>query len=67
MTYVNLSLLGASAIVYNQDTLLLDVYDSYITPALVYNNNLTEKLVEKGVLKRKDDNKKPEGELANEQ
>ncbi len=67
MTYVNLSLLGASAIVYNQDTLLLDVYDSYITPALVYNNNLTEKLVEKGVLKRKDDNKKLEGELANEQ
>jgi len=67
MTYVNLSLLGASAIVYNQDTLLLKVYDSYITPALVYNKDLAEKLVEQGVLKRKDDYKNNQGELVNEQ
>lgn len=67
MTYVNLSLLGASAIVYNQDTLLLEVYDSYITPALVYNKDLAEKLVEEGVLKRRDDYKDNQGELVNEQ
>lgn len=67
MTYVNLSLLGASAIVYNQDTLQMKVYDSYITPALVYNKDLAEKLVEKGVLKRKDDYKDNQGELVNEQ
>ena len=66
MTFVNLSLLGASAIVYNQDTLLLDVYDSFITPGLVFNNELTSKLLEKGVLKRKDDTKNIGGELANE-
>ena len=65
MTYVNLSLLGASAIVYNQDTLLLKVYDSYITPALVYNKELAEKLVEKGVLKRKNDELNNAVELTN--
>ena len=67
MTYVNLSLLGANAIIYNQDTLLLEVYDSFITPALVFNNELTNKLLEKGVLKRKGDTKNIGGELANEQ
>ena len=67
MTYVNLSLLGASAIVYNQDTLLLEVYDSYITPALVYNKDLAEKLLEKGILKRKADYKSNQEELVNEQ
>lgn len=66
MTYVNLSLLGASAIVYNQDTLQMKVYDSYITPALVYNKDLAEKLVEQGVLKRKNDYKDNQGELVNE-
>lgn len=55
MTYVNLSLLGASAIIYNQDSLQMKVYDSYITPALVYNKDLAEKLVEKGVLEIKKD------------
>jgi len=67
MTYVNLSLLGASAIVYNQDTLQMKVYDSYITPALVYNKDLAEKLVEQGVLKRKNNYKDNQGELVNEQ
>lgn len=67
MTYVNLSLLGASAIVYNQDTLLLDVYDSFITPALIFNKNLTDRLIEKGVLIRKDVSKNNTGELVNEQ
>lgn len=66
MTYVNLSLLGASAIVYNQDTLLLDVYDSFITPALTFNKNLTDKLVEEGKLIRKDDVKNNIGEVVNE-
>jgi len=45
----------------------MKVYDSYITPALVYNKDLAEKLVEKGVLKRKDDYKDNQGELVNEQ
>lgn len=66
MTYVNLSLLGASAIVYNQDSLQMKVYDSYITPALVYNKGLAEKLVEKGILRRKDDDLNNTGELMNE-
>ena len=66
MTYVNLSLLGACGIVYNQDSLEMKVYDSYITPALIFNKELTNKLVENGVLKKKDD-KENIGELVNEQ
>ena len=66
MTYVNLSLLGASAIIYNQDSLQMKVYDSYITPALVYNKDLTKKLVEKGILKVKDDCSNSAEELTNE-
>lgn len=66
MTYVSLSLLGANAIIYNQDSLQMKVYDSYITPALVYNNELIEKLVEKGLLKKKEENENSIGELVNE-
>ena len=50
MTYVNLSLLGASAIVFNQDTLLQKRYDFYMTPGLLLNENLINKLINSGTL-----------------
>jgi len=67
MTYVNLALLGANAIIYNQDSLQMKVYDSYITQALVFNDKLTTKLIEKGILKEVDDNKNDIDEVVNEQ
>lgn len=50
MTYVNLSLMGANAIVNHQDTLLLKRYGYYITPELFFNKNLTDKLIRDGYL-----------------
>lgn len=67
MTYVNLSLMGANAIVYNQDTLLMKVYDSFITPTLAYNNKLVDKLINDGVLIKHDKDKDNSEDIKNEQ
>ncbi|MBQ3020781.1 MAG: N-6 DNA methylase [Bacilli bacterium] len=50
MTYVNLALRGASAIINQQDTLLLKQYGYYITPGLFLNKNLVNKLIDSGYL-----------------
>lgn len=56
MTYVNLSLMGASAIVQNKDSLTNKLYDTYFTPALACNKELMDKLLKDGVLVKKDKN-----------
>jgi len=53
MTYINLSLIGASGIVKHQDTLTLQVYDSFYTPSLLANEELLDCLVRDGYLVKK--------------
>lgn len=54
MTYVNLSLLGANAVVRHKDALSGKEFDSYITPALILNPKLINKLIKDGILQSKE-------------
>lgn len=51
MTYVSLSLMGASAIINHQNTLSSERYGYYITPGLILNENLVNNLIKDGYLK----------------
>ena len=55
MTYVNLSLSGVSAIVFNKNTLTNKVYDTYFTPALINNKKLLNNLIRDGIIKKKEE------------
>lgn len=44
MTYIQLSLMGANAIVHHQDTLSMDRYDTFYTISYLMNKELQEKL-----------------------
>lgn len=44
MTYIQLFLMGANAIVHHQDTLLMNRYDTFYTISLAMNKELQEKL-----------------------
>lgn len=44
MTYIQLSLMGANAIVNHQDTLTMDKYDTFYTISYLMNKELQEKL-----------------------
>lgn len=50
MTYVNLSLMGANAMIQNMDTLLNKVYYTYFTPNLASNRKMLDYLVRDGYL-----------------
>lgn len=54
ITYINLSLIGASGIVKHQDTLTLEVYDTFYTPNLLANKELLDCLVRDGYLIKKE-------------
>ena len=45
MTYIQLSIMGASAIVYHQNSLSKETYDTFYTLNYVLNTNLQEKMV----------------------
>ena len=47
MTYLNLSLYGASGVVKHQDTLTQKVYSVFYTPQYVYNKKLHENMQDK--------------------
>lgn len=46
MTYIQLSLMGTSAIVHHQDSLKNDVYDTFYTTGYLLNKNLQNKIAE---------------------
>lgn len=50
MTYVSLSLMGASAIINHQNILSFERYGYYITPGLILNENLVNNLIKDGYL-----------------
>lgn len=54
MTYVNLSLMGANAMVQNMDTLLNKVYYTYFTPNLASNQKMLDILVRDGYLVKRE-------------
>ena len=54
MTYVNLSLMGANAIIQNKDALTNKIYDTYFTPALANNKKLIDNLLRDGILVKED-------------
>lgn len=54
MTYVNLSLMGANAMVQNMDTLLNKVYYTYFTPNLASNQKMLDSLVRDGYLVKRE-------------
>lgn len=56
MTYVSLSLMGASAIINHQNTLSSERYGYYITPGLILNENLVNKLIKDGYLESTKEN-----------
>lgn len=62
MTYINLSLMGASAMVKWQDALSGKLYDTFYTPALMNNTKLLDNLVRDGILVKKDSDKEGEPE-----
>ena len=63
MEYVSLSLMGASAIINHQDTLLSKCYGYYITPRLFLNSNLVNNLIKDGHLELKKENSKEKEDL----
>ncbi len=56
MTYVSLSLMGASAIINHQNTLSFERYGYYITPGLILNENLVNNLIKDGYLESTKEN-----------
>ena len=44
MTYIQLSLMGANAIVHHQDSLTMNTYDTFYTVSYVMNKELREKV-----------------------
>lgn len=54
MTYINLSIIGANAIVYNQNALTQEYFDSYITPVLANNKELLTRLEQDNILVKKE-------------
>lgn len=46
ITYIQLSLMGASAVVNHQNTLTMNIYDTLYTPNYFFNKDLQNKLIE---------------------
>lgn len=44
MTYIQLSLMNANAVVHHQNTLTLNVYDTFYTPSYILNKDLQDKI-----------------------
>ncbi len=56
ITYLQLSLMGANAIIKHQDTLKLEVYDTFYTPSFIHNKELQEKIGERSDNMNKENN-----------
>lgn len=48
MTYIQLSILGASAVIYHKDSLSNEEYNKFVTPKFLLNNDMINYLTKKG-------------------
>lgn len=66
MTYIQLSLMGANAVVYHQNSLTMDVYDTFYTISYYLNKDLQSKLFKDKENKMKESENNKEEELQND-